>query len=55
MGVLLVGAGGHGGVVADLVRACGRRLVGFADAAKLGQSYADTQVCLLYTSPSPRD
>lgn len=35
---LIWGAGGHGKVVADLVRACGHHLAGFvdADAAKLG-------------------
>lgn len=37
--VLVVGAGGHGRVVADLVRALGHDVVGYADAdeAKLGQ------------------
>jgi sugar O-acyltransferase (sialic acid O-acetyltransferase NeuD family) len=37
--LLVWGAGGHGKVVADLIRACGCELVGFidGDAAKLGQ------------------
>ncbi len=36
---LVWGAGGHGKVVADLVRACGHRVAGFIDSdpAKLGQ------------------
>lgn len=37
--ILIWGAGGHGKVVADLVRACGHRVVGFVDAdpARLGR------------------
>jgi UDP-perosamine 4-acetyltransferase len=31
-GLLVLGGGGHGKVVADIARACGYRLVGFADA-----------------------
>ncbi len=39
MKILIWGGGGHGRVVADVVRACGAELVGYADAdpAKLGQ------------------
>jgi sugar O-acyltransferase (sialic acid O-acetyltransferase NeuD family) len=37
-GILIWGAGGHGKVVADLIRACGHRVAGFIDAdeRKLG-------------------
>ena len=39
MKILVWGGGGHGRVVADVVRACGAELVGYADAdaGKLGQ------------------
>jgi UDP-N-acetylbacillosamine N-acetyltransferase len=51
MRIVILGGGGHGKVVADLVRACGHQVVGFVDrdASKLGREVEPGGARVLYT------
>ena len=57
--VLIVGIGGLGSPVADLLARCGVGYIGAIDHDKVDISNLQRQIlytsCLLYTSPSPRD
>ena len=50
-GMLVLGAGGHSRVVADLIRACGHRVVGFVDPdeTKLGRPVGRTGAAVVAT------
>ena len=53
--IIIIGASGHGKVVADIAKLNGYKEIIFLDDDISKRQCGSYLVCLLYTSPSPRD